>query len=119
MKYIAERKPREWPQIVLMAIVIIVAIGVAGALIARHIYTNDLKPAKVGQRSMSITIPKGATLKDVAASLKENGIIKSDWAFAQYVRNKQAESEIKAGTYDLSPSQSVEEIVSIITEGKI
>lgn len=119
MKYISAKKPREWPQIVVIVIVVILAIGIGGALVARRIYTNELRPVKTGQTSKSITIPKGATLKETAALLKKEGVIKSDWAFAQYVRNKQAEDEIKAGTYDLSPSQSVQEIVSIITEGKV
>lgn len=119
MKYISAKKPREWPQIVAIIIVVILAIGVGGAFVARQIYTNNLKSLQSGQTSKSITIPKGATLNEVAVLLKKEGIIRSDWAFTQYVRNKQAENEIKAGTYDVSPSQTVQEIVSIITEGKV
>ena len=119
MRYVISRKNREWPQVVVLLIVVILAIGVGGALIARHVYDSELRPLSSGQHSESVTIPKGATLKEVASLLKKQHIVKSDWAFAQYVRNKQAEDEIKAGTYDLSPSQSVQEIVSIITEGKV
>jgi UPF0755 protein len=119
VRNILSRKNREWPQIVVVVIFVILAIGIGGAMIARHTYTNDLKPLSSGQHTVSVSIPQGATLKDVAALLKKQKIIKSDWAFAQYVRNKQAADKIKAGTYELSPSQSAPEIVSIITEGKV
>jgi len=113
------KKSRDWPQAVVLIIVAIIAVGLGGAMLARHIYNNELKPVSSGQHSVSINIPQGATLKEVASLLKQQHIIKSDWAFAQYVRNKDAADEIKAGTYELSPSQSVEEIVAIITEGKV
>ena len=119
MKYVISKNNREWPQIVVLIIVIIIAIGIGGAIIARHVYNDNLKPVSTGQHTMSITIPEGTTLNEVSTLLKKNQIIRSDWAFSQYVRNKQAADEIKAGTYDLSPSQSVPEIVSIITQGKV
>ncbi len=97
----------------------ILVIGIGGAMVARHIYHEQLKPVSQGKHSITVEIPVGASLKEVAALLKSKQIIKSDWAFAQYVRNKQAEDDIKAGTYELSPSQSVSEIVAIITQGKV
>lgn len=119
MSFMAGLKKREWPQVVAVIIAVILIIGIGGAMIARHIYNQELKPVSQGQHSITVEIPKGAGVKDVAALLKEKNIIRSEWAFSQYVRNKLAEDEIKFGTYDLSPSQSVSEIVSIITQGKV
>lgn len=112
-------KKKDWTQAVILAIALILVIGIGGAMVARHIYHEELKPVSAGKHTVTVEIPVGANLKDVAAILKKNHIIRSDWAFAQYVRNKQAEEDIKAGTYELSPSQSVQEIVSIITQGKV
>lgn len=68
---------------------------------------------------MTVTIPVGSTAEDIASILKKQDVIKSDWAFKQYVRNSNASDDLKAGTYELSPRQSVSEIVSILTNGKI
>lgn len=119
MKRTKFKKNYEWPQVVVFVIVVIIAIVVGGAIVARQVYNDQLKPANKGQHTISVTIPKGSTLDEVATLLKAKHIIKSDWAFTQYVRNKQAADEIKAGAYDLSPSLSSQEIVSIITEGKV
>lgn len=85
----------------------------------RQYYVNNLKPLNSSQATVSITIPDGATLRESANLLKQQKIIKNAWAFERYVRNKDASDKIKAGTYNLSPSYSVQEIVSIITEGKV
>lgn len=108
-----------WTKVVIALIVL--AILVCGGIIVgvRRVYQENLKPAASNQKSVTITIPQGYSLGDVASLLKKLGIIKSEWAFSQYVRDKQADADIKAGTYELSPSQSVQEIVSIITLGKI
>jgi len=44
---------------------------------------------------------------------------RSAWAFEWYVRNHDAREALQAGTYPLRPNQSVEEIVSILTNGKV
>ena len=108
-----------WAKIIIALFVL--AILLTGSVIigVRRVYQNNLKPVASNQKSVTITIPPGYSLGDVASLLKKRGIIKSDWAFSQYVRDKQADADIKAGTYELSPSQSVQEIVSIITLGKI
>lgn len=110
---------RRWPLLVASAIAAVLLITGGVFYFVHKTYQNNLKPVSSNQKTIVVTIPKGSTLDDVAGILKQKGIIRSDWAFTQYVRNKQASDVIKAGTYDLSPSQSVEEIVSIITQGKI
>jgi UPF0755 protein len=71
------------------------------------------------QQTSSIVIPPGYTLKQTAELLKSRRIIRNALVFEQYVRSVNASEQIKAGTYELSPSYSVQEIVSILTEGKV
>jgi UPF0755 protein len=85
----------------------------------RHYYTQNLKPVSANQRTVSIVVPPGYTLKQTANLLKQQRIIRNALVFEQYVRNVEASEQIKAGTYELSPSFSVPEIVSILTKGKV
>lgn len=100
---------------------ILIAIVIAGLSIVavRYVYDQNLKPVAASQKSTTVTIPLGYTLPQITKLLKQKGLIRSEWAFKQYVRNNQADNDIKAGTYELSSSYSVPEIVSIITLGKI
>jgi UPF0755 protein len=66
-----------------------------------------------------VTIPSGSSVKTIAKILKDSDLIRSSVAFEQYIRNNGLTSSLQAGTYALQPSQSVQEIVAVITEGKI
>lgn len=110
---------RRWTKLIIV-IVIVVGLIIGGIVVGvRHVYMNNLKPLSSGQKSQTVSIPSGYALNDVATLLKNHSIIRSDWAFSQYMRDMKADGDIKAGTYELSPSQSVQEIAAIITQGKI
>ncbi len=121
MKYsLNSSKLRRWPQITVALVITAAVVALTVVLAARHVYNVNLRPLNIAsQKSIPITIVSGSSLKDIASLLKNKGVIKSDWAFTQYVRNKNASNDLKAGTYELSPRQSVPEIVSIISGGKI
>ncbi len=91
----------------------------AGVYGSRQYYFNNLKAVSSNQTTHTIVIKSGSSVTDVATLLKREKLIRSDWAFTQYTRTKNLQDSILAGTYSLSPSQSVAEIVTIITEGKI
>lgn len=112
-------KSRKWRWI-LVSVALLVIIGTIGTVIAvRHVYNQNLRAVSGNQKRVIVVIPSGSTVSDIAKLLKDNGLIRSTWAFEQYVRNNNLGSDLKAGTYALQPSQSVSDIVSIISEGKI
>lgn len=119
MKLSIKKMPNRWSQLALVSVVVIAVLGIGGVVLARHVYNDNLKPVATNQSSITVTIPSGYSLPQISKLLKEKKVIRSEWAFRQYVRNNQADDDIKAGTYDLSPSLTTQEIVSIITEGKI
>ncbi len=86
---------------------------------ARYVYSNSLKPVSASEKSQLVTIPTGATVKEIASLLENAKVIREGWAFEWYVRNSDVRSQLQAGTYALRPSQSVKEIVSILTQGNI
>ncbi len=62
-------------------------------------------------------IPKGQSISQIGQRLKEANLIKSDLAFKVYVRYKSLQDKIQAGTFELSPSMSLEEVASQLTQG--
>lgn len=113
------RRKRHWLRAFTIVVVLGLVLVVGGIIGVRRLYQSDLKPVSSQASNVEVTIPPGASLKQAAVLLKQKKLIKSTWAFEQYVRNQNASDKIKAGTYDLSPNQSVSEIVAIITEGKV
>lgn len=102
-------------------IVLIVAAlaAVSAIMLARKYYNDNLRPVSDQHTAMEVTIEPGSTLPTISQLLKDKKLIRSERVFSQYVRNNGAAEDIKAGTYDLSPSYGVSEIVSILTLGKI
>lgn len=119
MSYKLHLPAKRWPG--LLAGLLIAAVLLAGgaAFRARHAYIQNLKPVSASQRSQQITIPLGTSVKEIGAILQDAGLIRASWAFEWYVRKHNARDKLQAGTYSLRPNQSVEEIITIITQGKI
>jgi UPF0755 protein len=104
---------------ILIIIAIVAILLVSGVVMIRKVYTDNLKPVSTAQKSHVITVEPGMTTAAVADTLYSKGAIKSDWAFEWYVRNHQLRDQLKAGTYLVDETQSVEQIVNMLVEGKI
>lgn len=92
----------------------------AGAIIVvRRVYYDNLKPVSASQKNVTVTIPLGSSPSEIAQKLYQAGVIRSEWAFEWYVRTKELRDELLAGTYNVRPNQTVEEIVTVLTQGKV
>jgi len=114
-----KKQRTNWLKIFIIVLIFMAILAIGAVAGVRRLYDENLRPLNANQGSVSVVIPAGSLLREVARLLKSQKIIKNSWAFERYVRNKDASDKIKAGTYELSPSMGVSEIVSIITEGKI
>ena len=92
---------------------------VISALVVRNTYNQNLQPLSTTSKKHVVTIKPGSTTSQIATTLKNKGVIKSDWAFEWYVRNRQSKEDLKAGTFVFDQNQSVQEIVAIIVGGKV
>lgn len=97
----------------------LLVIVVLGVIFVRHLYTSDLKPVSTNQQTRIFTVESGSSVKAIADNLEQAGLIKSAWAFQLYIHSKEVGGELQAGTYALSPSQSVQSIVGTLTQGKV
>ncbi|MGH7158226.1 MAG: endolytic transglycosylase MltG [Candidatus Saccharimonadales bacterium] len=119
-KYASKRRARRWPQrvIILALAALVVVVGVTIAV--RQTYFANLKPVDTTNHSVqSVLIEAGSSVEEIGRQLEEAGLIRSAWAFKLYVSSKEARSDLQAGTYSFYPAQSVSEIVSLLTHGKI
>ncbi len=99
---------------------VVVLVGVGGAVVAvRQFYQRNLQAVSNSQTAVTVTIPTGSTVDDIATILKDNDLIRNKRVFSQYVRSKNVQDQLQAGTYSLRPSQDVAEITEILTGGNI
>lgn len=102
--------------VIRMVILFILAIGVLAFAGYRYI-DNGLNPVDAGSEEIiEVEIPSGSTRRDIAMILEEEDLINSSVVFDFYVRFSD-KSAFQAGTYQMSPSMSVEEIVDYLHEG--
>ncbi len=119
MTYALGRKTRNWPKIWKITGIMAAILLITATIFIRVQYQRNLEPVSASQRIVTITIPVGAGASEIAQQLKDRGVIRSSWAFEWYVRNRNVRDRLQAGTYNLRPSQSIPEIINILTQGKV
>lgn len=73
------------------------------------------------EKTVQIRIPPGSTSKQIGSYLESVGLIRSSNAWDLWARwlNTQNKGVFKAGTYQLSPTQSLEEIAEKLSQGSV
>lgn len=82
-------------------------------------YQDSVKSVSSSTEEVIITIQPGATVLDIANLLEEKKLIKSSLAFDLYTRINQQRNSLQAGTYSISPSYDVKQIIEKIIRGDI
>ncbi len=118
-KYKLHIRDRRWPFLLMISLVVLIILSISAMVLVRHVYHENLKPVSKVQTVKLVTVPNGASTSKIATLLKQQGLIRSDWAFQWYVGSKEVREKLQAGTYALTPSQTVPEIVSIMTQGRV
>ncbi len=108
-----------WLPIVVGLTVALVVGVITVVMVIRHNYFQNLKPLSGSQTSQLVTIESGSTATEIATKLKTANLIRASWAFEWYVRNHNVRDKLQAGSYYIQPSQSVSEIVDVLTKGRI
>src|SRR5699024_12409731 len=99
-----------------MITILIIAKVVLSIVCYRYV-NNRLEPVDANSEEVSeVEIPSCSSRLDIALILEEYELINSSLVFDFYVRFND-ESNFQAGTYLMSPSMSVDEIVDYLNEG--
>lgn len=81
-------------------------------------YRFSLSPVNGSDTSrITVKIPKGDSVRQIANLLEEKNLIRSSLAFRTYVRLQGFDTGLQAGTFILRPSLSVPEIAEALRKG--
>ncbi len=83
---------------------------VATTVAAKTTELTTKEAAKVADKPVSITVESGEVSSDVARKLKEAGVITDSKAFVDYLLENNIAENILAGTFEIQPNSSFEEI---------
>ncbi|MBQ8996458.1 endolytic transglycosylase MltG [Candidatus Saccharibacteria bacterium] len=124
-----ETNLRKWLFIRILIIVLIVGVIAFFSLRAAYNYlispaakkdacasvfdSDETDPCRVSE----IIIEDGATVSIIADTLKSSGLIRSTLGFRLYNQLNHTSGDLKAGTYKLTGTMSVEEIVKKLIDG--
>ncbi|AIQ57227.1 aminodeoxychorismate lyase [Paenibacillus borealis] len=100
---------------VLILILVLAAAAGGGAW---YIW-NGMQPVEPAGPAVTVTIEKGMGSSQIADLLEEKGIIKNGLFFKGYLKWVQEGSSFKAGTYNVSPGDSYDTLISRMNEGDV
>ena len=83
---------------------------VATTVAAKTTESTTKEAAIVADKPVSITVESGEVSSDVARKLKEAGVITDSKAFVDYLLENNIAENILAGTFEIQPNSSFEEI---------
>ena len=75
---------------------------------------NDIYGFVKSEEPVEITIPEGATVKDVAKILHDNKVIKYEWLFK--MKEGSFSGKFAPGTYSVSPESSYDDLIYTLRE---
>ncbi len=101
----------------LISFAILAVLLVGGVIALRTWYNHNLQPLSAIARTTNFEVKNGAGVHQIASDLKQASLIRSPQAFETYVRSHNYTDKLQAGTYSLSPSLSVPQIVSKFING--
>jgi UPF0755 protein len=106
-------------RIVLIIVLVLLLIGLIGGRYVYKYITGGLQPVDPNSEVViEVEIPIGSGVDTIAAKLEEKGIIKNARLFKYYTKfnNK---SQFQAGTYGLTKSMTLDEIIESIKTGTV
>lgn len=100
-------------------IFILALIGViAVASLAFYIHREISREGPLSESTI-IWIKPGMGVRDIAAMLEEDGVIRREEFFLAAAKVRQADTRLRAGEFQIEPEASVLEVVDTIVSGKI
>ena len=98
-------------------LLILLTILVASGLGIYGFYNNGLKPVDSQGEEITINIPAGSNSTQIGEILYQNKLIRNESVYKFKLRRMDLASQLKAGSYSLSQSMDLEEIINSLTRG--
>ncbi|MDL2289147.1 endolytic transglycosylase MltG [Clostridia bacterium OttesenSCG-928-F22] len=104
-------------QVLIFLVSLAIVIGVI-AIAASTLNQRYLAPVdETADYFIEITIPRGASVSRIASILEDQGIIRNKSVFKLTVDLMERSGKLRSGTYHLSPSMTMENVLDIISDG--
>lgn len=109
-----ERKAKSIVKKVIVIFFLLISITI---FVVYRFWQNGVNPvAETSEETVEIVIPLGSSRKNIGVILEENNLINSFIVYNLYTRLNE-ENNFQAGTYQMSKSMSLKEIVDYLNEG--
>ena len=105
-----KRRLKKWVRILLRVILVLFILLIVGIIALSFLFSAPQSKSEV----IEFTIEEGQTVYQVGDKLKQEGIIRSEFAYKVYVKLNNVNS-YKAGVYKLDKSYPLKDIVSLLT----
>ncbi|MGF9797612.1 endolytic transglycosylase MltG [Brevibacillus agri] len=99
----------------LVALFLIAIVAAGGA--AWYVY-EGLQPVDGPQTAKNVTIPTGSSVREIGRLLEEQGLIRNADLFQYYVKYKGVAPQLKAGEYQFTTGQAIDDMLTAMAEGK-
>lgn len=98
----------------IIALVVIIFLLV---FLIKGLWDSQFSSVSNDKSTIVFVIAKGSGVSDIAKKLKAENLIKSELAFKIYAKQNNLSGKIQAGSFKLSPSMSVAEIIKNLQAG--
>lgn len=106
-------------RIVFAIALVVLIIGLVGSRAVYKYITESLQPVDPdSEETIEVEIPIGSGLSSIAETLEDEGIIRNAKIFKYYAKFNN-ESQFQAGTYALSKSMTLDELIQSLKTGKV
>jgi UPF0755 protein len=105
--------------IVLSSFSLLCILSLCGGVCFLEISSFIKTPPHPSAKATEFTISPGQSLRGIAKGLEENAIISNQLYFILFTKLKKADKKLQAGEYHLSGASSPEQILEILTSGRV
>ncbi len=111
------RRRRRGGRVLLWIIAFFLLIILAAGGVAWYVY-QQLQPVAGSPTTKNVTIPSGSSVRDIGRLLEEQALIRNADMFNYYVKYKGVAPQLKAGEYEFTTGQTLDDLLAAMTEGK-
>lgn len=112
---VPKKRRKKWLAVLLVIVGLVLSAAAAGV----WWYQSSLRPVSGSEQNVRVTVEAGSSPAMIGELLYTNDLIRSTTAFDLYTRLSGNRGNLQMGTYTLSPSLSMSEIVEHLTSGKV
>ncbi len=98
---------------------ILVKVFAFGFSFAYDVFASNSCKDKSDTKVVAVTVLPDSSIKDVCETLDDAGVVKNAYALMIRIRIGSYAAKIKPGTYEIAPSYTNDEIITIITGGTL